>query len=588
LPNFGSICTTVLAFGLLAPTAELATIASAQAAACIMVKTPADLDAVRADLAGHYCLVRDIDMSRFGDFKPLGELPSGDEDNFVGTFDGRGHTIRNLTITSAGDEVGLFADINRVGDQIGSVKRLTLQNAQVHAVALHGASVGALAGFSSGKISDVHVSGAVTCEADQDWSHNCTAGGLIGRSLGTISRTSAAVAVTVGAAGTAGGLVGELGGSIARSYATGTVSLVGDSQRTGNAGGLVGWSERGRIAQSFATGPVSLRQSPDTSYFAGGLVGYCDGGTIVQSFATGSVESSPLGIAGGLTGYHPNCPTREAYALGRVIKTTDASTTMGGLVGKMVVPTMRQGYWDVDTSGQTFSAAGRGKTTRALQARLPRGFRATGWAVTPGVSFPYLTAAGLNFAAPLAITVKGNLLYTFLPISQLDLSQYAATVTHADEASLAAAYTIIARAVGETDDVVRLKDVAIDTYFWNDAAQTAKWRGPVTRHAARGPLNAVAPAVKLDDSNVIGALRAREAVLLRGKYRAEAGGKATQWMVATSFTTDADGNVTAVVADDPWTGLQVRIDPATKQVVAPADFPLAHFTVNAFQTVTLN
>jgi hypothetical protein len=188
----------------------------------------------------------------------------------------------------------------------------------------------------------------------------------------------------------------------------------------------------------------------------------------------------------------------------------------------------------------------------------------------------------------LAITVKNNLLYTFLPISQLDLSQYAATVQHADEASLAAAYTIIARAVGVTDEVDALTDVAIDKYFWSDATETAKWRGPVTQHATRGPLNAVAPKVQLDESNVIGALRAHDVVLLRGKYRPETGGKATQWMVATSFTTDADGNVTAVVADDPWTGLQVRIDPATKQVIAPADFPLGHFTVNAFQTVTLN
>lgn len=49
--------------------------------------------------------------------------------------------------------------------------------------------------------------------------------------------------------------------------------------------------------------------------------------------------------------------------------------------------------------------------------------------------------------------MKKNLLYTFLPVSQLDLSQYANPVTHADEASLAAAYTIIARAIGVTDDV---------------------------------------------------------------------------------------------------------------------------------------
>jgi hypothetical protein len=59
-------------------------------------------------------------------------------------------------------------------------------------------------------------------------------------------------------------------------------------------------------------------------------------------------------------------------------------------------------------------------------------------------------------------------------------------------------------------------------------------------------------------------------------------------MLATSFTADAGGNVTSVVADDPRTGLQVEIDPVTKQVVSPPGFPLAHFKVNGFEAVTLN
>jgi hypothetical protein len=42
--------------------------------------------------------------------------------------------------------------------------------------------------------------------------------------------------------------------------------------------------------------------------------------------------------------------------------------------------------------------------------------------------------------------------------------------------------------------------------------------------------------------------------------------------------------VTSVVADDPYTGKQVRIDPAAtgKNVIAPAGFPLASFKVNGF------
>jgi hypothetical protein len=318
------------------------------------------------------------------------------------------------------------------------------------------------------------------------------------------------------------------------------------------------------------------------------LIGTASGAEIVQSFATGPVSVGAIpqyqNYSGGLIGWNNSATLREVYALGAVVN--DSSGPSGGLVGQTTGST-RFGYWNRQTSGIATSAEGVGRTTAQLQANLPRGFKSSRWAVTPGVSFPYLAAAGLDFAAPLAITVKNNLLYTFLPIGQLDLSQYAHVPAHADEASLAAAYTILARAIGQTDDVDALKNVAIDAYFWNDTTQRARWRGPVTTHASLGALTPLGDGAALDESNVIASLRARQVVLLRGRFRKD-GGAGTHWMLATSFTTDADGNVTAVVADDPWTGLQVRIDPATKRVIAPAHFPLAAFTVTAFQTVTVD
>ena len=45
--------------------------------------------------------------------------------------------------------------------------------------------------------------------------------------------------------------------------------------------------------------------------------------------------------------------------------------------------------------------------------------------------------------------------------------------------------------------------------------------------------------------------------------------------------------MTEIVANDPWTGQQVRINRSTKAVVAPAGFPLAQFKVDGFQVVTL-
>jgi hypothetical protein len=58
-------------------------------------------------------------------------------------------------------------------------------------------------------------------------------------------------------------------------------------------------------------------------------------------------------------------------------------------------------------------------------------------------------------------------------------------------------------------------------------------------------------------------------------------------MLGTLYTTDG-ANATAVIAHDPLTGLQVTIDPATKRVVSPANFPLATFKVDAYRAVTVN
>jgi hypothetical protein len=186
----------------------------------------------------------------------------------------------------------------------------------------------------------------------------------------------------------------------------------------------------------------------------------------------------------------------------------------------------------------------------------------------------------------LATVVPDGKSYTLLPISQLDPSQYETPPAHGEQASLATVYTIIARAIGITDNNARLKDVLIDEYFWDDATQTATWRGPVRGYASLGSLTAIPAAQPLDLTNVIDPLRHHEPVIIRGRYRKSGGGRTTHWMLATSFIVDGVGTVTAIVANDPWTGQQVRIDPFTKMVASPAAFPLENFKVNGFRVVT--
>jgi hypothetical protein len=76
-------------------------------------------------------------------------------------------------------------------------------------------------------------------------------------------------------------------------------------------------------------------------------------------------------------------------------------------------------------------------------------------------------------------------------------------------------------------------------------------------------------------------------VLLSGTYRNN-GQRAAHWLLATSYTVDAEGAVNGIIANDPWTGEQVTIDPAKKSFTSPGNHPLGGFVVNGFQVVTLS
>ena len=377
-----------------------------------------------------------------------------------------------------------------------------------------------------------------------------------------------------------------------QSYATGSVTASGFDMKVGGLAGMA----QGTIRYSFASGPVKATSTINSQ--VGGLVGDAAPQSLPQfptrgifsSFATGSVTS----IVG----------TRDAYAGGwlawctslapstrlmpwagslstsrRVSNLADFSAT----IATASTSTCSGRYWNTQTMRVARSDGGAARNTTQLQASLPPGFNSSVSGITPGVTFPYLKLAGTDFQSPLAITVLGSEIFTFLPISQLEKSEYSPPISRPDLASKAAAYTIIARAIGITRRIATLQNARING-FWNGSA--AVWKGAATSHASLGPLTAIASATPLGSGNLIGPLRAHKIVLLRGSYTAGATVK-PHWLLATSFKVSAAGSVTGIVANDPWTGRQVRIDPATKRVSSPLPFPLSGFRINGFQVVTL-
>jgi filamentous hemagglutinin family protein len=248
---------------------------------------------------------------------------------FNGVFDGQGHTIDGLRISSStglSDSFGLFGAIG----PDGAVRNLNLTNADISADPTRSGAqyLGVLAGRNQGSISNVTVSGAVR-GGNSDY---VTAGGLVGEnsyveavigqpSSSRISSSSADVAVTAGGRwSTAGGLAGTNSGRIVSSSANGAV-MGGINGRTG---GLVG-ANYGALRDVFAVGPVGAGNGG----VIGGLAGYSWGGAIENAWATGSVTGGNGGTVGGLIG-HNGSMLANVWASGDI---QGVGAIAGGLIG---------------------------------------------------------------------------------------------------------------------------------------------------------------------------------------------------------------------------------------------------------------
>jgi hypothetical protein len=139
------------------------------------------------------------------------------------------------------------------------------------------------------------------------------------------------------------------------------VKITGDYM----VGGLVAYMEySGAIIHSYVTGSVTGNN------YVGGLVGQSYFGTITNSYATDSVTASDHPV-GGLVGENMGAIT-NCYATGRVT----GSSMVGGLIGNNYIDwlhthygTVTSSYWDTQTSGQSTSADGIGKTTAEMKTQ---------------------------------------------------------------------------------------------------------------------------------------------------------------------------------------------------------------------------
>ena len=186
------------------------------------ITTPADLMAVKYNMAGDFTLENDIDMTGV-DFTPIGIEGNTSVAKFTGSFDGKGHIIKGLKYDNADKgEVGLFSQT---------------ENATITNLGIEGA----------------HFVG------------NANVGGIVGRMYGGITTNCATLNSYIEGRDHVGSIAGEInntqdgetynGGTVSNCFADAVIK-----SREFQAGGMIGTITCGTVENNLFTGTVDDQQ----------------------------------------------------------------------------------------------------------------------------------------------------------------------------------------------------------------------------------------------------------------------------------------------------------------------------------------
>ena len=189
-----------------------------------------------------------------------------DYDNaYTGTFDGGGHTITGLTVTTNDEYAGLFGYLGNFGNAAATVKNVVMEGIQITCNHRSGYA-GGVAGFSWGTIENCSVSGSV--------SGTVSVGGVVGiQRDGSI--TGCCSSATVKGTLNVGGVAGQtnFGATLTACYATGNVTIEIDPRQNISGGGLVGFNDGISLLACYATGNVTSTGSSTGYMHIGGFLG---------------------------------------------------------------------------------------------------------------------------------------------------------------------------------------------------------------------------------------------------------------------------------------------------------------------------
>ena len=206
-------------------------------------------------------LDKNIDLTGKG-WTPIG---TSFKNSYTGTFDGGGHTITGLTVTTNDKYAGLFGYLGNFNNGAATVKNVVMDGIQITCNHRSGYA-GGVAGYSWGTIENCSVSGSV--------SGTMYVGGVVGvQRDGSITgcSSSATVKGTIKVGGVAGQTI--FGATLTACYATGNVNIEIDRTQDISGGGLVGFNDGISLLSCYATGNVTSTGSSTGHVHIGGFLG---------------------------------------------------------------------------------------------------------------------------------------------------------------------------------------------------------------------------------------------------------------------------------------------------------------------------
>ncbi|MDD3765982.1 MAG: ZmpA/ZmpB/ZmpC family metallo-endopeptidase-related protein, partial [Eubacteriales bacterium] len=244
----------------------------------IAITNPYDLDDIRDNLDGEYCMLNSIDMSVYDYFTPIGSAATP----FTGVFNGNGNVINNLNIVETREpNVGFFGYLSGV-DTI--VEHVGFSNVSV----IGKSRIGVVAGTNSGAlIQYVYVDGVVENDA-------------------------------MATDGYGGAIVGMAINGARLYFAAANIS-----SRGLNIGGLVGLNQFGSIIKDcYVKGNIYAR-----GLYAGGIAGLNDNNSQIMNCYSSIDIQGVASYKGGLFGRN-NADSKVAASHWNIDKITDAGDNL--------------------------------------------------------------------------------------------------------------------------------------------------------------------------------------------------------------------------------------------------------------------